>query len=249
MDDRVLAHFDFQDLDSLLIDKSRGGHHGAIIGAEWVGGRFPEKRALEFRRPGDRVRLDIPGDFAELTFSAWVRMDIITGRTQALFLTDNYKVGHQHWQVSESGSLRFGLRLPSSRGRPDHINGVGYGSSEIFTSHRTGIWTFVCTTFSLKTNRVVHYLNGQPIITKIDYVEGIPISDGPVKRRSGTIEGDLPETLRIGSAEIGNWGAPFRPDVAQIAVRNFVGRIDGMTIWNRALGAAEVAGIYEKTLH
>src|SRR5439155_17263644 len=33
-----------------------GSLDGAIIGCEWVGGRWPGKQALEFKRPGDRVR-------------------------------------------------------------------------------------------------------------------------------------------------------------------------------------------------
>lgn len=246
-DERLVAHFDFQGRGTRLKDHSKGQNHGAIIGAEWTRGRFTEKRALEFRRPGDRVRLEIPGKFKELTFSAWVRMDSGAGRTQALFLTDHYKTGHPHWQIAPSGALRLGFRTLSPESEPDHSTGVGYGSPEIFTPRGLGNWTFVCTTYSLESNTAAHYLNGTAIPTVAEYAKWIPLKADQKTTIGQKLEGRLPEFLSIGLAEIGNWGAPYRPQEASIAVRNFVGRIDSVTIWKKALSAGEIKEIYETT--
>ena len=165
-------------------------------------------------------------------------MDSTTGRAQSLLLTDNYKVGFPHWQIASSGTLRMGLRLPSYKEKPDHTNVVGYGSPVIFSPRQNGIWTFLCTTLSLEEKTAVHYLNGVSVSTDVFYVEDIPIlGPAPNKKVSHKVTGRFPDSLQIGTAEIGNWGAPFRPENAKFAIRNFVGRIDSLTIWQKALAA------------
>ena len=79
-DPRVVCYYAFdQESDSPRVLRSQGHRDssldGAIVGCAWSSGRWPGKRALEFKRPGDRVRLHIPGRYESLTYAAWVRLD------------------------------------------------------------------------------------------------------------------------------------------------------------------------------
>ena len=62
---------------------------GAIVGAKRVAGRWPNKGAIEFKRPGDRVRVDIPGEFESLTFACWVKIDSLDGRVRPVQRSSN----------------------------------------------------------------------------------------------------------------------------------------------------------------
>ncbi len=224
VDSRVVAHYDFENSSgSQLFDAGPSDANGSIVGSEWTKGRWPEKGALEFKRPGDRVRLDIPGEFENLTLTAWIRMDAQTGRYQSLLLTDRYEIGHVHWQFSGKGGLRFGVRLPSGAKK---VHGSGYESPVLFSPRRIGTWNFVGSVYDSGAGEVRHYLNGREV------------SAEKMKAR---------QSLQIGSAEIGNWGMPLRPQTNSRSIRNFVGRIDEMTIWNVALKDGKIRDIYRQT--
>lgn len=78
---------------------------GAIVGAKRVAGRWPGKGALEFKQPGDRVRVSIPGEFRSLSFTCWVRIDSLDRWYNSLFLTDSYQRGEPHWQILDRKSV------------------------------------------------------------------------------------------------------------------------------------------------
>lgn len=222
-DPRLIMHYDFEPVDSRLSDSGPLGLHGRIVGSEHASGRWPEKGALEFKRPGDRVRLEIPGEFDQLTLASWIRVDALTGRTQALLLTDGYEIGRVHWQIANSGSLRLGVRLPSTR---SSTSASGYGSPPFMGPRRIGTWTFVSTVYDRKEKNVKHYVNGRELSRE-------------------RLVYDQP--LKLGSTEIGNWGIPFSSANGSHSVRNFVGRIDSLTAWNAALSADEIREIFAKT--
>ncbi|MDF1816635.1 MAG: hypothetical protein P1V20_30815 [Verrucomicrobiales bacterium] len=229
-DPRVVVHYDFEgDGESLeLFDRSASGRHGTIIGSEISRGRFPGKSALEFKRPGDRVRIYVPGEFDQLTLSAWLRMDALTGRTQALLLTDGYEVGHAHWQVSREGNLRLGLRLPRSvhTRKKQQPKASGYGSPALFGPRRIGTWNFVCTVYDRNSGTVSHYLNGREVSKER------LLFDQPIE---------------LGATEIGNWGMPYQQNNRKYEIRNFVGRFDTVTVWRTALDSEEIRRIYLET--
>lgn len=222
----LVAHYDFEARSRTLIDQGPGGHHGAIVSANWSPGRFSGKSALEFNSPADRVRLEIPGEFQAMTFSAWVRIDSHTDRNQSILLTDSYKVGYPHWQVSPEGNLRLGVRLPSPDWDTEHAYGTGYGSPRVFNTRKLGVWKFIATTYDSQSGEVVHFSNGEEISRH-------------------ELLGRQP--LKIGKAELGNWGVPFRPDEFRYVVRNLVGRMDTLTLWKTALSPAEIEAIYRQT--
>lgn len=220
-DPRIAARYDFENLDGALLDLGPTQAHGTIIGCERSNGRWAAKGALEFKRPGDRVRVNVPGTFETLTFSAWVRPDATPGRIQGLLLTDGYERGFPHWQISAPGELRFGVRVANPKGP---LEGSGYGSPEIFPPRRVGVWTFLATTYDNRAGRVCHYVNGKQV------------SSTRLWRQ---------QTLEIGKADIGNWALPIAND--PYPIRNFIGRIDELTIWKVALSEAELFAIYQNT--
>ena len=220
-DPRVAVRYDFEKLDARLIDSGPQHADGSIIGCEVSNGRWAEKGALEFKRPSDRIRVNIPGSYDTLTLSAWIRLDTIPGRMQGLLLTDGHELGCPHWQIAPTGQLRFGVLVAAPDGA---LKGTGYGSPELFHPRRVGVWTFVATTYDNHGGKVRHFLNGREMST-----------ESLVGR----------QTLRIGKADIGNWGLPIAN--GSWPVRNFVGRIDEMTLWNVALTESELLEIYQNT--
>jgi hypothetical protein len=222
-DPRIAVRYDFEKLDGALLDTGPSQAHGTIIGCERSNGRWAAKGALEFKRPGDRVRVNVPGTFETITFSAWVRLDTTPGRIQGLLLTDGFEPGFPHWQISPLGELRFGLRVVNAKGSPES---TGYGSPEIFPPRRVGVWTFLATTYDNREGRVCHYVNGQQV-------------------SSAKLWRQQTQTIEIGQADIGNWALPIAHD--PYPIRNFIGRIDELTLWKVALSEAQLRAIYQKT--
>lgn len=217
-DPRIAVRYDFEADHRTLRDTGSAQAHGSIIGCEWTNGRWGDKGALEFKRPSDRVRVDIPGEFDALTLTAWIRADARPDRHQALLLTDGFQEGRPHWQISPTGELRLGVRISPP---PQKRIATGYASPVLFTPRQIGVWSFIATVYDRQAGMVRHYLNGREVSEE-------------------TIRFDLP--LRIGSAEIGNWGVPLK--ASRHPVRNFVGRMDELTLWKVALSAAEIRDIH-----
>ena len=220
-DPRLIACYVFDDVGTTLgtvTDDSEHHHMGTMVGCQLVRGRWQGKPALSFKRPGDRVRVSIPGQYDELTFAAWVRVDGIGDRLQGIFLTDSFEIGRPHWQISETGTLRLGLRLPSEDKK---TVAVGYASPIIFSPQRIGLWSFVCTVYSRSDQTVCHYLNGRLMS----------------KERLA-----FDQALTIGNGEIGNWGVPIKNNASPI--RNFNGLIDELAIWKVPFSENEVRTMY-----
>lgn len=224
-DPRLIAYYNFETREgSALTDRGPSAYHGTIVGSEWNQGRFPGKSALEFKRPGDRVRVNIEGEYAQLTMAAWLRMDALTGRTQALFTTDGFELGEAHWQVSSRGSLSLGVRLSENPATKQWQ--AGYDSGSIFTPQVIGRWSFVTMVYDQSLGSVQHYLNGQQI-------------------SSSTIK--FNQKLTFGPSEIGNWRQDQYHKNKGHLVRNFSGRIDEFVIWKTALPSEEIEAIYQAT--
>ncbi|MCM8529275.1 MAG: FecR family protein, partial [Lentisphaeraceae bacterium] len=90
--------------------KTKNTMNGAIVGCEWTQGRWPGKGALEFKNISDRVRVNIPGEYKDMTFSCWVRVEGFDRWLSSLLLTDNYKKGDLHWQLSDDGEIILGAQ-------------------------------------------------------------------------------------------------------------------------------------------
>lgn len=197
---------------------------GAIVGASRAAGRWSEKEALEFKRPGDRVRVQIPGEFSSLTFACWVKIDSLDRWFNSLFLTDNYDAGEPHWQILDTGQLYFSVMNLSKED-----GGLGdqkIRSEPFWQPSMSGKWLHLAVTYDVNMQRVTHFL------------------DGAVLHEETVSQPYLVPTTRIGAATIGNWSLPTKSDDS-FAIRNLNGRIDEFLIFSEALSADEIQDMYD----
>jgi hypothetical protein len=117
----VLAYYDFQrdpgdprDRDGyeLLRNRAAGGakFDGRLVGSVKMGmarGRFRGKDALKFDYPGDGVRINVPGEFPQLTLMASIALERCNGLS-GIFMTDDWGRPSQiHWQFIQAGTIKF----------------------------------------------------------------------------------------------------------------------------------------------
>ncbi len=200
---------------------------GGAVGARWTEGRWPMKDALEFKGPGDRVRINLGTEtYAAITMACWVRVDSVDRKYNALLLTDGYESGEPHWQIYEDGSLMFSIAYPQSNapGETKKRNQIYY-SPKIFNLANQRRWHHIAVTYDNQSGEAVQYLDGQEISRQVNeqHVPGRPIIFGP--------------------SEIGNWGLPT--DKHQFPIRNLNGRLDEFLIYKAALPPAEIHALYE----
>ena len=193
---------------------------GSIVAAERVAGRWPGKGALDFSPNGSRVRVTIPGEYQQITFSIWARIDSLDRQFNALFLTDNYEKGEPHWQLTSKGELFFSIRLEEEK--LHHVN----LSPPVWNHASSQQWLHLVTTFDAPSRTTVHYLNGKEM-----------------SREQAPADKAVP-TIRIGNAQIGNWGLPTKTD-PEFAVRNLNGRLDEFSIFSTTLSPAEIQSLYQ----
>lgn len=155
---------------------------GSLVGCDWTGGRWSQKSALLFRRPADRVRLQLEDPIQQVTLLAWVRIDSLSPGMTALMTVQQEQIGALNWLVTDRGQLR--LEIGRDLGR-QKLDWEAVNSQAVLTSDRCGEWLLLATTFDGNTIR--HFLNGQPC---------------------GSGASFRPPSLRIGLAELGNGNAP-----------------------------------------
>lgn len=205
---------------------------GGAVGATWTSGRWPEKRALEFKHAGDRVRLHLDGAYDAVTFACWVKIDGLDRKFNSLLLTDGYEDGEPHWQIRDDGRLMFGIMY----GKPGERRGTTnqlYYSRPVFDASSTGRWHHVAVTYESSTGETVHFFDGNEV-------------------GRATSEHHQPgRTIVFGACELGNWGLPELKDWnlpshrSIFPVRNLNGRIDEFAIYRVALAPAEIREIFE----
>ncbi|MEM6689382.1 MAG: LamG-like jellyroll fold domain-containing protein [Planctomycetota bacterium] len=243
-DSRLVAYYDFEGLNGAsrrLSNRAVSGQgselDGGIVGASVANGRWPGKKALDFRGEGDRVRFSIPGEFDAMTLYAWVRIDALDRHLNSLFLTDYYDAGEIHWQISSAGSLHVATSpsgvpidpIDSSKVLWDQLGAQNhtFWSDHFWDASKSGQWYFLATTIDrLEREPVSHYINGK----RVGFSGG------------SNMEQRLPK-LRIGTADLGNWTEPITPESS---IRSLNGRIDEFAIFSVALTDTEIAEIYEQ---
>ncbi|KAA5545994.1 hypothetical protein FYK55_03530 [Roseiconus nitratireducens] len=236
-DDRIVGcylfkHWEDEKWDRLVnnfaIPKQRS-RAGSAVGARWVEGRWPTKDALEFKSPGDRVRIDL-GDasFDGLTMAAWIRVDGLDRKYNALLLSDGYEDGEPHWQIDQSGRLMFSISYllePSAGGpqfKPYRQNQI-YRSETVFKAAGRQ-WHHVAVTYSATTGEAVQYFDGKEV------------------SRSGSEHHRDGRKVTFGRCEIGNWGLPL--EGVPFPVRNLNGRVDEFLIFREPLSGQEIEDLY-----
>lgn len=222
-DPALLVHFDFESVDPAdwkLANASRRKDamaDAAIVGCQWTDGRWPDKRALEFRGMSDRVRLDVAGDYDALTLTAWVRIQGLDRQINSLFMSDGFEAGTVHWSIRQDGVLA--LTAIGSKPRDFQIA----TSPAAIGFDQFGVWIHLAVVVDGDSKRVVQYLNGQPL------------SEHALR---------IPPPFRIGLSELGNWNARGFPKEDPFMIRNFSGALDDFCLFGRALNDAEIRGLY-----
>jgi len=222
-DPSLLMHFDFEQTDPAewrLRNTSRrkeAASDGTIVGCQWTEGRWPDKKALEFRSVNDRVRIEVPGDHESLTLAAWVRVQGLDRQINSLYMSDGFEAGTVHWSIRHDGVLA----LTAIGSEP--------GSFQICTSPPTltlnqlGLWLHLAVVIDGGAKDVVHFLNGVPVSHR-----GLNIKP----------------PFRVGVAELGNWNAKGFPKEDPFMIRNFSGAMDEFCLFGRALSAEEIRALY-----
>ncbi|QDU64290.1 FecR protein [Planctomycetes bacterium Pan216] len=221
-DPRVIVQYSFErhnDDPRVLVSQKSDDRSldGAIIGCSWSAGRWPGKDSLEFKRPGDRVRVNIPGSFDSMTWSAWVRIDGLDRAFNSLLLTDGWASMRPHWQIRKMGELILGVRNSEAKSHRDYL------SEPLIDVFSLGRWTNLVTVYDNANREVRHYVDGE--LSAREAL--VPEAKGP---------------LGIGEATIGNWLNPVSPTSN---VRNLNGRIDELVLFKTALTDVEVRDLYE----
>jgi hypothetical protein len=199
---------------------------GGAVGARWTEGRWPGKDALEFKRPGDRVRMNLDGSYTALTFTAWVKVDAVDKKYNALLLTDGYDSGEPHWQIHEDGSLMFSIAYPKQNAGSHPVTNDNqiYYSRPVFTADTLGRWHHIAVSYDATSGQVVQYFDGAEVSREIHakHQPGRPITYGP--------------------CELGNWGLPT--STKNFPIRNLNGAMDEFTIYSTALSTQQVQDLY-----
>lgn len=221
-DTRLVARYDFEPQRDVPRKLSNGssrndaGLDGAIIGAQWSTGRWPGKRSLDFKRPSDRVRIEVPTVAKSMTLVSSLRVDGFDNVFHSLLLSEGWdRPGALHWQIHRDGFVELAV-----------WHGETYGTNNSrapFTMDPSdfGRWTQLAVVYDGETGMVSHFRDGD-LLGKVELPAVVP--------------------LAIGKAEIGNWSPP-RQDSRQI--RHFNGRMDELLIFDVALTPAEIGAVYE----
>lgn len=232
-DPRLIAYYTFKHWEDDRWDRlvnnftepRRPSRAGGAVGASWTQGRWQKKEALEFKRPGDRVRLNLDGTYHALTLACWVKVDSVDKKYNSLLLTDGYDNGEPHWQIYEDGSLMFSIMYrPAEAAKSAKYNQM-YFSRPVFTADSLGRWHHLAVTYDNASGEVIQYFDGQEVGREISKLHQ-PGRD-----------------LLFGPCEIGNWGLPTQGH--QFPIRNLNGAIDEFAIYSAALSADEVRSLFD----
>ena len=244
LDDRLIAYFPFTETQSGRMVRNAAST-GSVFDGRLVGsvnrmsGRFgPESTGFEFDRPGARIRTRIDGTFQAFTFTCWVRIDSLEHRYNALFMGDGYENGEPHWQIRDDGKLMLSVMVDDTqdvryfnKSKQREVKDAGlhrvYFTPPFWDISKSGQWFQIVSVYDPAARVVDQYVNG-------DRISSEPI-----------IDKFYTEDLRIGPAEIGNWGQPFRK-TPWFAVRNLNGTIDELAIYKSALSESEIENLYEQ---
>lgn len=221
-DPALRAHFDFQDAPPMgRVLANRGPKppvgDGTIVGSAWTAGRWPGRKALEFKSVSDRVRINVPGEFEAVTLAAWVRIDGLPNINGSLMMTDGWEDGELHWQTNQDGTLVLGVQSTPKK------KGSHYHAEKLITPDMFGQWIHLAVTYGGEGSQVRHYLDGRMVSEEATH-------------------NDLP--VRIGEAELGNWNMAAHRN--KTPIRHLKGCMDEFMLFTRALDPAEVAKLHSQ---
>jgi hypothetical protein len=234
-DPRLIAYYPFNHLGedkwdrmvNSVAEPALNSRNGGAVGARWSQGRWPGKAALEFKRPGDRVRMNLDGTYAAVTLACWVKVDSVDKKYNSLLLTDGYESGEPHWQIYEDGSLMFsiGYTGPGEKRITAKTNQM-YFSKPVFHVDSLGRWHHIAVTYDNASGTVLQYFDGKEV--------GREVSSLHQPGRQ----------IVFGSCEFGNWGVSTQGH--PFPIRTLNGAIDEFAIYRSALSGVEIQAMFEQ---
>lgn len=190
---------------------------------QFVPGRFESDQATYFYKLHQGLRLDIPGRFRSLTFSAWIKPDsepVWSQRHRGLVMPDGWgAAGEVHWQIK-----RHGIRLTVFNLDDDDSPSYAANTELLFDGGWHQCVSIIDIDAARNTGTVSHYVDGNIFFQK----------------RMRQVMPDL----TLGKCCVGNW-VPSPDHLADD--RTLGGCMGDLMIWSRALGSAEVKSLYERS--
>ncbi len=116
----LLAYYDFQseaNNPKVLVNRAPTGAalDGEIQNATWVKGRFLGKSALEFMADDAGVRVNLPGQYPQMTLIAWINSKQLKNNYNAILMSDDWKRSRElHWEIRSRGQIElciFGQKI------------------------------------------------------------------------------------------------------------------------------------------
>ncbi|MCM2369217.1 LamG-like jellyroll fold domain-containing protein [Aporhodopirellula aestuarii] len=232
-DPSCLLYFDFERTDpkeegfkDTVIrnhaNRATEGSDGTIVGCDWTSGRWPGKRALDFKNVSDRVLFAVDGEHESLTCIASVRLGAIDREFTSLLMSDDAIEGELQWQISRPqsdgsiGRLQFGRWGSTGWHAEDD-----FLSKPIIGPQQFGTWM-----------QLAFVWDGETGVCS-QYVDGVLVSRNSSRALSGA------RYLRTGRLELGNWTPRFELAGSSV-VRNFSGRIDEFVMFDRAFSPEDI---------
>lgn len=201
-----------------LSGRNEPSRDGTVVGCNWISGRWPGRKALEFKQVSDRVRFRVSGEFKSLTLMAWVRVDALSNVYNSLMMCDGREPGEFRWEIHSGGKIYFDLQSdPKGRG------GL-YTAKDAVPRTLFGQWIHLAVVYNRDEGHVTHFVNGKQAAQ-------VPILF------------DVP--LRISNAEIGNWNTASYKNSSP--VRFFTGGIDEFMVFSRPFKADEIDRVYTQS--
>lgn len=203
-----------------LIEDSNVGNAIVTSTPKWTQGLFENTQALRVDSNDDHIRMNIPGEYEQLSMAMWVKIDSFKNGISGLVMSDGALKGTNfaHWQFNNGGGFQFASAM-SEGIRPNIRPNTKYELLD--TEKDTGRWVHLAVVYDRPNGVVYFYRDGEAIQTM-------------VAERFAPIE--------LGMVEIGNWNV--QGSHSGLDVRHMVGDIAELVVFNAAVSANDIRTIY-----
>lgn len=209
-----------------LVSQSGQEIEGVVVGCETGDGRWTGKSSLKFSHPSDRVRVEIPRQFEQLTMASWVKADSIKLLSLPLIQSEGKQERSLFWVLHHGHrdkpmAPHFAETTDPADEKGDRRNYLS--AAKVLSGEQTGRWMHFSVTFDNAAGKVTHYVNGHVVDRH---------------------EIESPRPLGIGLADIGNWPSRDWAKGTKWEVRHLIGDMDEFLISRRAFSETEIKQLY-----
>jgi len=214
----LILHYTLDAFESggKLIDASGRGHHGQVVGMPRVIEGGKVGSALEFKR-GDYISMPALGTYRTFSIAIWMRHMQQRNQEFSSLLHNNGDWMQQsvHVHIGQTGFVKLGISGTIISGTSS--SGLEGHRSDLGTASRAqpGVWNHYVIVYDATDSKGVIYRNAERDVEK-SYERVV--------------------SAKLGPAQIGAWDGTRRL---------FVGTMDDVRIYNRALAADEAAALFK----